>query len=124
MEQAKDYNLYLKKLHNEWLSNLDEISEYLRGIDVATFEMQASTREIEILADLILVRNAIVLEKNEVNELRIEIMNHYKRVISRRGKATISALRDDAGIRKKIGKIEQSVYMLKYQVNKLLSLAS
>ncbi len=118
-------NDYLKTLHSQWLSSLDDLGQYLREIDVVTLELQKSVHEIEIQSDLILVRNAIMLEKNTVNDLRGEIMFFYKKsVINNKRNVTIHDVRENIVIREKIDKTGQSVMMLKYHVNKLLSLAS
>ena len=116
----------LEKIYNEWVGSLLAYEEHLQNIDSITAQLQRSVNDLHYQQDLRELRNEIVLQKNIISVLSEEVLQLKKRFNERDEKQVInlSDLIENNRFREKIRKAEQSVFMLKYKVNKFLSIAS
>lgn len=123
---VKTNEFKLEKLHNEWLNNLSAYLKQLQNIDSITRQMQISEQDLITQIDLKQLRNTILLQKSVVNSLANEVVEIRQSCIKENVDKiiTIGILVTNNNLRDRIRKAEQSVFTLKYQVNKLLSKAS
>ncbi len=126
MNQVKTDCSSIEKLHNEWLMSLCAYEEELLHIDAITKQLQKSTLDLHYQQCLTEYRNQIVLQSGLMAKLRDEVQEWNKIFLHREDKKliTLSEIIQNNRIRDKVRKAEQSIFTLKYQVNKLLSLAS
>lgn len=126
MDTIKTTESSTGKHHTEWLSSLHAYMEHLQNMDGVTRQLQLTVHDLYFQRDLQRVRTEIVLQKNVVNQLQNEIEQAYQRYLLSEDKQliTIGDLIERNRLRDKILKTEKTVFMLKYQVNKILSLAS
>lgn len=116
----------IDRAHDEWISNLFSYEEQLGIIDSITRQLQTSINDLSYQRDLQQLRNKIVMQKAIVSELTVEVTSFANQYADRvkSEPLTLSDLIAKNRMRDKLRKTEQSVFMLKYQVNKLLSIAS
>lgn len=116
----------IEKRYNEWVSNLIAFTEQLQKMDSVSVQLQSSVNDLHYQQELRKIRNEIVLQKNFVSVLSEEVLQLKKRFIEREEQQTItlSDLIENNRFREKVLKTAESVFMLKYQLNKFLSIAS
>ena len=126
MNPVKTDEHALEKIHNEWIGSLLAYEENLRSIHGIACQMQRSVNDLHFQRELQQLRTEIVLQKNVITVLTEEVMQLKGKFSERDEKQiiTLAYLIENNRFRDKIRKAEQSVFMLKYQVNKLLSIAS
>jgi hypothetical protein len=126
MNHVKTDISVLEKSHTEWLSNLCAYEEELKHIDAITRQLQTSVNDLHYQQHLRELRNEILLQRGLVTAISDEVIEWRKMFSEREDKKMISLaeLIQNNRLRDKVRKTEQSVFMLKYQVNKLLSKAS
>ncbi len=115
-----------ERLYNEWISTLLAYDEQMRTIDVIVKEMQRSVNDLHYQREVKQICNQVVLQKGILGVLSEELMQMRKKYSERKGNGEmqLTDLVENNRFRDKIRKAEQSIFMLKYQVNKLLSIAS
>lgn len=126
MNRVKTTAPVLEKLHNDWIDGLLAYEEQLQNIDTITAQLQSSVNDLHFQRELQQLRSEIVMRKNVVSVLCDEVI-HLKKIFENSHKKqniTLDVLIENNRFREKIRKTEQSVFMLKYQVNKFLSIAS
>lgn len=116
----------LEKLHTEWLTSLDAYAEHLQNMDSVTRQLQQTVHDLHFQRNLQQVRTELVLQKNVVSELNHEVTEAYQRYLQQKDKKliTLADLIENNRLRERILKTEKAVFILKYQVSKILSLAS
>ena len=126
MNMVKTDEHALEKLHNEWIGNLLAYEEHLQNIQAVCSQLQSSVNDLQFQHELQQLRIEIVLQKSIISVLNEEVLQLRKRFNERDEKQIInlSDLIENNRFRERIRKAEQSVFMLKYQVNKFLSIAS
>ncbi len=115
-----------ERLYNEWISTLLAYDEQMGTIDVIVKEMQRSVNDLHYQREVKQICNQVVLQKGILGVLSEELMQMRKKYSGRKGNGEmqLTDLVENNRFRDKIRKAEQSIFMLKYQVNKLLSIAS
>ena len=116
----------LENLHNEWIGSLLAYDEQLQQLDIVTAQLQMSVNDLNFQQELQQIRIEIALMKKAVVRLDEEVI-HLKRKFDfkkRKQNVNLDVIIENNRLRNKIRKSEQSVFMLKYQVNKFLSIAS
>lgn len=115
-----------ERLYNEWISTLLAYEEQIRTIDVIIKEMQMSVNDLHYQQEVKHLCNQVVLQKGILGVLSDELMLLRKKYSEQNnnGIMQLADLVENNRFRDKIRKAEQSIFMLKYQVNKLLSIAS
>ena len=126
MNPIKTDETLFEKLHNEWIATLLGLEEHIQSIDIICSQLQSSVNDFQFQKELKEIRNEIILHKGLVLFLSEEVLNLKKKFSSRdeNDKLTLSDLIENNKLREKIRKAEQSVFMLKYQINNFLSIAS
>lgn len=126
MNNVKTDISILENLHNEWMANLYAYEEELTNIDSITKQLQSSVNDLHYQRHLNDLRTEILLQRGMITALNNEVKEWKKMFSEREDKKmiTLSELIENNRMREKVRKTEQSVFMLKYQVNKLLSKAS
>lgn len=126
MNPVKTDETLFVKLHNEWISNLYAYEEQLNQINTITRQLQSTVNDMQYQRQLHQICTEIILQKNVVNILTEEVLLLRKRFNEQADKQiiTLADLMENNRYRDKLRKTEQEIFMLKYQVNKLLSLAS
>ena len=116
----------IEQSHNEWLTCLFACEEELLHLDAVTHELQKSVNALALQPHLHQLRHEILLQRGVIEKLNEEVMGWAKTFSGREDKKIISIqeLIQNNKVRDKVRKTEQNIFMLKYQVNKLLSLAS
>ncbi len=116
----------IERAQDEWLNNLLSYDEQLQNIDSITRQLQFTVNDLYFQRELQQLRNKIVMRKNVVSELTQEVINFTEQFAGRsKSEAlTLSDLIMKNRMRDKVRKTEQAVFLLKYQVSKLLSIAS
>ncbi len=126
MNRVKTTAPVLEKLQNDWIDGLLAYEEQLQNIDTITAQLQSSVNDLHFQRELQQLRSEIVMRKNVVSVLCDEVI-HLKKIFENSHKKqniTLDVLIENNRFREKIRKTEQSVFMLKYQANKFLSIAS
>jgi hypothetical protein len=113
----------LEKRYREWLENLDAFKEHLLKIDNVSAQLQNSVNDLHFHRELREIRNEIILQKNIVNQLIEEVLQ-LKEKRSEQKSIPLSDLIENNRFRDQVRKAGESVFMLKYQINKFLSIAS
>ena len=116
----------IEKRYDEWISNLLAFNEHLQTMDSITAQLQSSVNDLHFQRDLRELRNEVVLQKRIISVLIEEVLQ-LKRRFNERGEKQIITLPDlieNNRFRDKVLKVAESVFMLKYQINKFLSIAS
>ena len=116
----------IEKRYDEWISNLLDFNEHLQTMDSITAQLQSSVNDLHFQRDLRELRNEVVLQKRIISVLIEEVLQ-LKRRFNERGEKQIITLPDlieNNRFRDKVLKVAESVFMLKYQINKFLSIAS
>jgi len=116
----------LEKRHNEWIGNLIAYEEQLQNIDIMSAQLQRSVNDLHYQRGLQLIRNEILMQKNVVNILSEEVLT-LKRKFSKgdaQNVITLELLIENNRFRERVLKAGEIIFMLKYQVNKFLSIAS
>ena len=126
MNMVKTDEHALEKLHNEWIGNLLAYEEHLQNIQAVCSQLQSSVNDLQFQHELQQLRIEIVLQKSIISVLNEEVLQLRKRFNERDEKQVINLadLIENNRFRDRVRKAEQSVFMLKYQVNKFLSIAS
>jgi len=116
----------IEKLHNEWVGNLLAYEEELNLINVVTRQLQSTVNDLQFVEELHQLRTEIVFQTSAVEALSLEVSELRKRFAEHddRKVLNIADLIENNRFRDKLRKTEQQVFMLKYQVNKFLSIAS
>ena len=116
----------IEKRYNEWLENLSAFNEHLQRMESVSAQLQSSVNDLHFQQELRDIRNEIVLQKNIVSVLSEEVLQLKRRFNERDDQQTItlSELIENNRFRDKVLKAAESVFMLKYQINKFLSIAS
>ncbi len=114
------------KLYKEWSTTLLAYKEELQTLDNVIGQMQSSVNDLHFQQEVKQLCTRIVLQKNVLGVLSEEVIQLRKKYAGRDEKNVVplADLVENNRFRDKIRKIEQSIFMLKYQVNKLLSIAS
>ncbi len=115
-----------EKLFNEWIGNLLAYEEELQCLQDVGSQLQSSVNDLQFQRELQHLRNEIVLQKNIVRILSEEVLQLKKRFHERdeQQAITLSDLIEKNKVRNNMLKAAESVFMLKYQINKFLSIAS
>lgn len=115
-----------EKLFNEWIGNLLANEEELQCLQDVGSQLQSSVNDLQFQRELQHLRNEIVLQKNIVRILSEEVLQLKKRFHERdeQQAITLSDLIEKNKVRNNMLKAAESVFMLKYQINKFLSIAS
>ena len=115
-----------EKLFNEWIRNLLAYEEELQCLQDVGSQLQSSVNDLQFQRELQHLRNEIVLQKNIVRILSEEVLQLKKRFHERdeQQAITLSDLIEKNKVRNNMLKAAESVFMLKYQINKFLSIAS
>ncbi len=73
-----------------------------------------------------MLKNDIGLKRDLLSDLRNDVMQLNKKLATKKStkQITMADLRESNVLRKQLEKVEQSVFLLRYHVGKLLSLAS
>lgn len=126
MKAVKTDKSALEKLHHEWLSNLYALEEEMQNIELTTKQLQKTINDLQYQQQLNLLRNQILMQIGMVRVLTEEILEWRLAFIHREDKKmiTLQELLQNNLMRDKVRKAEQTAFLLKYQVSKLLSLAS
>lgn len=126
METYNKKEPVFEKLYNEWISTLLAYEEQMKTIDSVSRQMQMSVNDLHYQQEVQQLRNQILLQKNILGVLSSEVLQMRKSFSERNEKNVVSLeyLIENNRFRDKIRKAEQAIFMLKYQVNKLLSIAS
>jgi len=126
MNTIKTDKAVFEKLHNEWLAGLYASEEELLHADVVTKQLQNTVNDLQYQQHLNELRNQILLHIGLMRALSNEILDWRKTFIEREDKKliTLQELIQNNALRDRVRKTEQAAFLLKYQVNKLLSLAS
>ncbi len=126
MNTVKTDKVVFEKLHNEWLAGLYATEEELMLLDTVTKQLQNTVNDLHYQQHLHHLRNQILLHLGLIRALSSEIMEWRKTFIERQDKKmiTLQELIQNNAVRDRVRKSEQAAFLLKYQVNKLLSLAS
>ncbi len=126
MSKVKTDKSAFEKLHNEWLTNLYAMEEELVHTDSVTKQLQNTVNDLQYQHHLNELRNQILMQTGMLRALTDEILVWRKTFIEREDKKmiTLPELIQNNAVRDKVRKAEQAVFLLKYQVSKLLSLAS
>jgi predicted nuclease with TOPRIM domain len=116
----------IEKRYNEWLENLSAFNEHLQRMESVSAQLQSSVNDLHFQQELRDIRNEIVLQKNIVSVLSEEVLQLKRRFNERDDQQiiTLSELIENNRFRDKVLKAAESVFMLKYQINKFLSIAS
>ena len=116
----------IEKRYNEWIENLLAFSEHLQRMDSVSAQLQSSVNDLHFQRELRDIRNEIVLQKNIVSVLSEEVLQLKRRFNERDEQQviTLSDLIENNRFRDQVRKAGESVFMLKYQINKFLSIAS
>ena len=116
----------IEKRYNEWIENLSAFSEHLQRMDSVSAQLQSSVNDLHFQRELRELRNEIVLQKNIVSVLSEEVLQLKRRFNERdeQQAITLSDLIENNRFRDQVRKAGESVFMLKYQINKFLSIAS
>jgi len=115
-----------EKLFNEWIGNLLAYEEELQCLQDVGSQLQSSVNDLQFQRELQHLRNEIVLQKNIVSILSEEVLQLKKRFheLDEQQAITLSDLIEKNKVRNNVLKAAESVFMLKYQINKFLSIAS
>ena len=115
-----------EKLFNEWIGNLLANEEELQCLQDVGSQLQSSVNDLQFQRELQHLRNEIVLQKTIVRMLSEEVLQLKKRFHERdeQQAITLSDLIEKNKVRNNMLKAAESVFMLKYQINKFLSIAS
>ena len=113
----------LEKRYREWLEILDAFKEHLHKMYNVSAQLQSSVNDLHFQRELREIRNEIILQKNIVDQL-IEEVQQLKEKRSEQQSITLSDLIENNRFRDQVRKAGESVFMLKYQINKFLSIAS
>lgn len=115
-----------EKLFNEWIGNLLAYEEELQCLQDVGSQLQSSVNDMQFQRELQHLRTEIVLQKNIVSVLSEEVLQLKKRFHERNEQQTmtLSDLIAKNRVRNNVLKAAESVFMLKYQINKFLSIAS
>jgi len=115
-----------EKLFNEWIGNLLAYEEELQCLQDVGSQLQSSVNDMQFQRELQHLRTEIVLQKNIVSVLSEEVLQLKKRFHKRdeQQTMTLSDLIEKNRVRNNVLKAAESVFMLKYQINKFLSIAS
>ncbi len=113
----------LEKRYREWLENLDAFKEHLQKIDNVSGQLQNSVNDLHFQRELREIRNEIILQKSIINQLTEEVFQ-LKEKRNEQKSITLSDLIENNRFRDQVRKAGESVFMLKYQINKFLSIAS
>lgn len=113
----------LEKRYCEWLENLDAFKEHLQKIDNVSGQLQNSVNDLHFQRELREIRNEIILQKSIINQLTEEVFQ-LKEKRNEQKSITLSDLIENNRFRDQVRKAGESVFMLKYQINKFLSIAS
>ncbi len=126
MNTVKTDKSKFEKLHNEWLTNLCALEEEMLHTDSVTKQLQKTVNDLQYQQHLNQLRNQILMQMGVLRGLTDEILEWRKTFIEREDKKmiTLQELIQNNAVRDKVRKAEQAVFLLKYQVSKLLSLAS
>lgn len=126
MKTVKTDKSAFEKLHNEWLTNLYALEEELLHIDSVTKQLRNTVNDLHYQQHLSELRKSILMQTGMLRSLTDEILEWRETFIKREDKKliTLQELIQNNALRDKVRKTEQAVFLLKYQVSKLLSLAS
>ncbi len=110
----------------EWLVGLEASLEQLQYADSVSKQIQHAVQDLSFQGEISSLRNKILMQKNVISSLVSEVMtaqSNYS-VVPDKTEITMGRLIADSHLREKVLKAEQAVFMLRYQVNQLLSKAS
>lgn len=126
METIKTTEGPFEKLHNEWIGSLLAYEEHLNNTQAVTKQLQSSVNDMQFKQQLSQLRTAIEAQKTALGELSKDIQKLRRKFAGRAEKKVIPLddLIENNRYREKVRKSEQAVFLLKYQTNKLLSIAS
>ena len=113
----------LEKRYREWLENLDAFKEHLLKIDNVSLQLQSSVNDLHFQRELSEIRNEIILQKKIVSALSEEVLQ-LKEKHGEQKSNTLSNLIENNRFREQVRKAGESIFMLKNQLNKFLSIAS
>jgi hypothetical protein len=110
----------------EWESNLKAYQEDLGSLDSLTAQLHITIHDVDFQTEIKTLRNNIFLHKKVIAELLKEqqTLIALLKEKSRMRALTLSDLIEKNRLREKVRKAEQTVFVLKYRVNKLLTVAS
>ena len=128
MEPYKTNGILLEGLYDEWLNTLLVYGQQIENLESVIKQIMRDTVELStrnnmqaMLTDLRRTKIEIETLSNEVFVKRAKVAReneHEQNVVS------LHQLIENNRLRERVIKAEQSVFYLKYEVNKLLSLAS
>ncbi len=126
MDTVKITETGVEKLHSDWLSSLHAYTEHLQNMDSITRQLQSTVYDLHFQRDLHALRTELILQKNVVGELSHEIITRQQRSLHQEGNQllTLADLIENNRLRDRILRTEKAVFILKYRVSKMLSLAS
>ncbi len=113
----------LEKRYRKWLENLDAFKEHLLKIDNVSLQLQSSVNDLHFQRELSEIRNEIILQKKIVSALSEEVLQ-LKEKHGEQKSNTLSNLIENNRFREQVRKAGESIFMLKNQLNKFLSIAS
>lgn len=125
MELHEETNTAIDKLYVEWYISLEACLGQLQHIDSLTRQLQVEVQALHVQNEMRSLRNRILLQKNMLSAIIEEVQHARSRYNSNDKKEiTMANLLENNRLREKVRKAEQSSFMLRYQVNQLLSKAS
>lgn len=126
METIKTTEGPFEKLHNEWIGSILAYEEHLNNTQAVTKQLQSSVNDMQFKQQLSQLRTAIETQKQALSELSNDIQKLKMKFAGRTNKKVIplADLIENNRYRDKVRKSEQAVFLLKYQTNKILSIAS
>ena len=119
-------NTHNDRVAAEWLTSLQLCVEHLQSVESVTRQLHTSVNDLQYQQHLQQLKNNIVVQRNIIKQLNDEVLK-FEELNYMNNNAQpfdLAFMIAKNRIREKIRKAEQNVFLLKYQANKLLSIAS
>ncbi len=115
-------------LYYEWMNNLSMYLQQLRHLDEQVDKKAYNRVSLDTAIELDALKELINVQQLIIEELASEVQHRYNQLAnaeqSQKGVISFNEVLRNNQLREKIRKAEHSVFYLKYNVTKLLSIAS